>query len=68
LRAFLVGIHFEEIDLDLNDLVDKIMKDFDTSHDSCISMEEFFNGISRWLKKTKRTAVPCSLIRLFKVN
>uniref|UniRef100_A0A2N9FCL0 Uncharacterized protein n=1 Tax=Fagus sylvatica TaxID=28930 RepID=A0A2N9FCL0_FAGSY len=56
LRAFIVGIHFEEIDLHHNDVVDKIMKDFDTSHNYRIEEGEFIEGISRWLKNTKRTA------------
>ncbi|GMY31960.1 sodium/calcium exchanger NCL-like [Fagus crenata] len=61
LRAFIVGIHFEEIDLHHNDVVDKIMKDFDTSHNYRIEEGEFIEGISRWLKNTKRTAGPYSL-------
>jgi Ca2+-binding EF-hand superfamily protein len=68
LRAFIVGIHFEEIDLHHNDVVDKIMKDFDTSHNYRIEEGEFIEGISRWLKNTKRTAGPDSLVRFLKVN
>ncbi|GMY31968.1 vacuolar calcium ion transporter [Fagus crenata] len=56
LRAFIVGIQFDGIDLDLDVAVDKIMKDIDTSHNSCIEKEEFVDGISRWLNKTKRAA------------
>ncbi|KAB1216626.1 hypothetical protein CJ030_MR4G007832 [Morella rubra] len=53
-RAFILGIRIEEIDLDQNDAVDRIMKDFDTSHNSLIDRDEFFNGISRWLRRVVR--------------
>ncbi|GMY31958.1 sodium/calcium exchanger NCL-like, partial [Fagus crenata] len=66
LRAFIVGIQFEETDLHHNDVEEKIMKYFDINGNSCIEEKEFFTGISRWLKKTKRTAGPYSLIRFFK--
>ncbi|KAM3696726.1 hypothetical protein ACJW31_06G060300 [Castanea mollissima] len=52
LRALIVGIEFEEIDLDLDDAVNIIMNNFDTSGDSNIEKHEFVNGISTWLKKT----------------
>ena len=52
LRALLIGIQFEEIDLD--DTVNKIMNDFDTSGDSFIDEHEFVKGISGWLNKIKR--------------
>ena len=56
LRALMVGINFDEIDLDQNEAVNKIMKDFDTSGNSTIEEHEFVSGISRWLKKTMRAA------------
>ncbi|KAF3965916.1 hypothetical protein ACB098_06G080100 [Castanea mollissima] len=56
LRALMVGINFDEIDLDQNEAVNKIMKDFDTTGDSKIQGHEFFSGISRWLKKTMQAA------------
>ena len=56
LRSFIVGIQFDEIDLDLDVAVDKIMKDIDTSHNSRIEKEEFVDGVSRWLNKTKSAA------------
>ncbi|VVA16620.1 PREDICTED: sodium/calcium exchanger [Prunus dulcis] len=54
LRALIVGIRFDEIELDKNDAVNKVMKDFDTSHDSRISVDEFWVGVSKWLKEAKR--------------
>ncbi|XP_075669433.1 sodium/calcium exchanger NCL-like [Castanea sativa] len=57
LRALIVGIQFEEIsDLDFDDAVDKIMKDFDTSRNNKIDKREFVDGISKWLNKIKRVA------------
>ncbi|GLU18101.1 hypothetical protein SLE2022_344190 [Rubroshorea leprosula] len=54
LRALIVGIRFEEIDLDKDDAVNKVMKDFDTSNDQLISEREFVDGISKWLNEAKR--------------
>jgi hypothetical protein len=55
LRALIVGIEFEEIiDVDCDDAVDKIMKDFDTTRNDVIDKDEFFGGIERWLSKLKR--------------
>lgn len=54
LKALVVGIRFEEIDLNSNDAVDKLMRDFDTSRDNFIDETEFVNCISRWLKKATR--------------
>ncbi|KAJ7948715.1 Calcium-binding EF-hand [Quillaja saponaria] len=57
LRALIVGIRFEEIDLNHDDAVDKVMKDFDTSRDARVSSEEFVSGICRWLNRAKRSQV-----------
>lgn len=57
LRALIVGIHFNEIDLDENDVVDKVMKEFDTTHDSKVSLGEFIDGVERWLQKAKGAKV-----------
>lgn len=50
----IVGIQFEEIDLDRNEAVDKVMSDFDTSNDQFVDEGEFVKGISRWLMEAKR--------------
>ncbi|KAI9086061.1 hypothetical protein K1719_032138 [Acacia pycnantha] len=55
LRALFIGIQFDEIDLDHDDAVTKIIEDFDTSRNSQINEDEFFNGISIWLSKVKRS-------------
>ncbi|KAJ9671515.1 hypothetical protein PVL29_025291 [Vitis rotundifolia] len=54
LRPLIVGIQFEEIDLDKNEAVDKVMSDFDTSNDQFVDEGEFVIGISRWLMEAKR--------------
>ncbi|KAL3736152.1 hypothetical protein ACJRO7_025148 [Eucalyptus globulus] len=54
LKAFVIGIRFEEIDLDASD-ADKIMAAFDTSHDNRLSYDEFRKGIKKWLKKAVRS-------------
>ena len=67
LRAFIIGIQFEEFDLDHNAVVNKIRNYFDTSGNSSIEKEEFVDGISRWLNKTNRIAArnPGSETRVF---
>ncbi|KAK2632182.1 hypothetical protein EUGRSUZ_L01893 [Eucalyptus grandis] len=54
LKAFVIGIRFEEIDLDASD-ADKIMAAFDTSHDNRLSYDEFRKGIKKCLKKAVRS-------------
>jgi Ca2+-binding EF-hand superfamily protein len=55
LRAFLVGVQFEEMGLEEKGAVDQVMEDFDTSENNCIDEQEFIAGISKWLKEAKRT-------------
>lgn len=55
LRAMIVGLKFDEIELDKNDAVEKVMNDFDTSHDSHIDRDEFLFGISKWIHEAKRS-------------
>ncbi|KAM3697534.1 hypothetical protein ACJW30_06G120500 [Castanea mollissima] len=56
LRALVVGIQFEEIDLDIEDAVAQVMEDFDKSHDSQVDVDEFVTGISRWLNRARHFA------------
>ncbi|KAI3895513.1 hypothetical protein MKW92_010189 [Papaver armeniacum] len=55
LRALIIGIRFDEIDLNKEDAVKKLLRDFDTSGDSQVDEEEFIEGISKWLKEAKRS-------------
>lgn len=58
MRALVVGIQFEEIDLDHDDAVRKIIDDFDTSRNSFVDGDEFVNGICRWIQKAKGSRGP----------
>ncbi|GJM90731.1 hypothetical protein PR202_ga07039 [Eleusine coracana subsp. coracana] len=55
LQAFIIGVNFEDVDLDSNLAVDQVMADFDTSQNSVIEKGEFVNGILRWLEEAKRS-------------
>lgn len=57
LRALVIGIQFEDVDTNIDDAIEKVMEDFDTSKDSCIDEHEFVVGISRWLNKLKHSAI-----------
>ncbi|KAI8558520.1 hypothetical protein RHMOL_Rhmol04G0100800 [Rhododendron molle] len=59
LRALIVGIRFDEVDVDVHDIDDavkSILKEFDKSEDSLIDEEEFANGISSWIYRAMRSA------------
>ncbi|XP_047334606.1 sodium/calcium exchanger NCL-like [Impatiens glandulifera] len=49
LRALMLGIRLDEVNLDEDGAVDKVMKDFDTSLDSKVDYREFVLGISKWM-------------------
>ncbi|XP_022733179.1 sodium/calcium exchanger NCL-like [Durio zibethinus] len=55
LKALIIGIRFEEIDLDKDDAVKKVMADFDTSRDSFVQEDEFVKGITKWINEAKQT-------------
>ncbi|KAF4348628.1 hypothetical protein F8388_008550 [Cannabis sativa] len=55
IRALIIGINFNEIDLDSDDAANKVMSDFDTSNDRRVDKEEFVIGISKWLTEAKRS-------------
>nr|CAB3471770.1 unnamed protein product [Digitaria exilis] len=55
LHAFIVGINFEEVDLDKTDAVDKVMADFDTSRNDTVEEGEFVEGMKKWINEAKRS-------------
>ncbi|XP_062104636.1 sodium/calcium exchanger NCL1-like [Humulus lupulus] len=57
LRALIIGFQLEEEDMNVDDAVAQVMKDFDTSHDKQIDEIEFVKGFTRWLNKIKRAAI-----------
>ncbi|CAN4075569.1 unnamed protein product [Withania somnifera] len=58
LRALVVGIRLEEINLNENDAVEKLMKDFDTSHDQLVELSEFIAGVSKWFNEARGSNAP----------
>lgn len=57
LRSLIIGIQFDDMDINIDEAISQVMRDFDTSHDSKIDVDEFFKGISRWINKAKRVAI-----------
>ncbi|KAK4851295.1 hypothetical protein QYF36_013918 [Acer negundo] len=54
LKAFIIGIRFDEIHLDHDDAVEKLLTDIDMSNDSLIDIDEFITVVSKWLNEAKR--------------
>ncbi|XP_076908333.1 sodium/calcium exchanger NCL-like [Bidens hawaiensis] len=46
-----------EINLNEDDAVDKVMKDFDTSENDVIDFDEFVAGIAKWLEEAKASQI-----------
>ncbi|CAL9011776.1 unnamed protein product [Prunus brigantina] len=57
LRSLIIGIQFDDMDINIDEAISQVMRDFDTSHDSKIDVDEFFKGISKWINKAKRVAI-----------
>ncbi|KAI3803512.1 hypothetical protein L1987_31666 [Smallanthus sonchifolius] len=55
LRALVVGMQLNDINLNEDDAIDKVMKEFDTSGDEEIDFQEFITGIAHWLEEARRT-------------
>ncbi|KAJ9538515.1 hypothetical protein OSB04_031248 [Centaurea solstitialis] len=53
LQALVVGMQLNDINLNEDDAVIKLMRDFDTSGDDEIDFEEFVTGISQWLEEAR---------------
>ncbi|KAJ8755059.1 hypothetical protein K2173_016599 [Erythroxylum novogranatense] len=54
LKALIIGIRFEEIDLDNDNTVAEVMRDFDTSNDQSIDEDEFLAGVIKWLNEARQ--------------
>ncbi|XP_050381579.1 sodium/calcium exchanger NCL-like [Argentina anserina] len=58
LRSLIIGIEFDDgTDINIDEAASLVMRDFDTTLDSKIDIDEFFKGISRWINKAKRAAM-----------
>lgn len=55
LRALVLGIQFDQINLNHDDAVAKLMKDFDKSADNQVDLPEFIDGIAEWLEDVKKS-------------
>jgi Ca2+/Na+ antiporter len=53
LKALIVGIQFNEFNLDHNDAVEKVMKEFDTTLDTRVDLNEFIAGVGKWLAEAR---------------
>ncbi|KAJ4828540.1 hypothetical protein Tsubulata_035964 [Turnera subulata] len=56
LRSLILGIHVDDVGLDVDDVVSKVMSEFDISGDNYLSKTEFVQGISTWLSKVDPAA------------
>lgn len=58
LRSLIIGIQFDDdVDINIDEAISLVMRDFDTTRDSKIDIDEFFRGISRWINKAKRASI-----------
>ncbi|KAI7754655.1 hypothetical protein M8C21_030934 [Ambrosia artemisiifolia] len=57
LRALVVGMQLNAINLNEDDAIDKVMKEFDTSGDEQVDFQEFVTGIANWLEEARRTKI-----------
>jgi Ca2+/Na+ antiporter len=57
LRALVAGMQLNAINLNEDDAIDKVMKEFDTSGDEEVDFQEFITGIANWLEEARRTKI-----------
>ncbi|KAL4555098.1 hypothetical protein LXL04_037709 [Taraxacum kok-saghyz] len=53
LRALVVGLKLQDLNLDEDDAIDKVMSEFDMSNNNEIEFDEFTVGLQKWLKQAK---------------
>lgn len=53
LKEFLKEIKFRKFNSDDDTTTNEMMKDFDIDNDQKITMDEFVNGMTKWLDDTK---------------
>lgn len=49
LRALIIGVQFDEIDLDKDDAIKKVIRDYDRSGNAYVDVIVFIAGMSRWI-------------------
>lgn len=58
LGAFVVGLNFEGMSMGKDDIVEKVMKEFDTERpDGTIDLDEFTKGITKLLDRVRGAKV-----------
>ena len=55
LRELIMNIKFGSIPLDVDESVNKLIEELDTSGDQLINEEEFVSGLTKWMNKTHDT-------------
>lgn len=50
-----------EINLNEDEAANKVLKDFDTSENSMVDIEEFVAGIAKWLEEAKASQINAHL-------
>lgn len=55
LREFLEEIQFRKLNADMDTTTGEIMKEFDINHDDKITLNEFVDGMKKWLDDTKNS-------------
>ncbi|KAK9150350.1 hypothetical protein Syun_008659 [Stephania yunnanensis] len=58
LKALMIKIQIEDVDLDRDDAAQKVLADFDTSGDTFVNEDEFIEGISKWLSQMENYGCP----------
>lgn len=54
-------MQFEEMEFDKEETVDRIMSDFDVDYSGNLSYEEFYRGISKWIREARHiVAMPAN--------
>ncbi|MFS7946784.1 putative EF-hand domain-containing protein [Helianthus anomalus] len=61
LRALILGMRLSEINLSEDDVVDKVMKEFDQSENNLVDEKEFIAGIGKWLEEAKGSKIDAHL-------
>ncbi|KAA8515168.1 hypothetical protein F0562_018347 [Nyssa sinensis] len=56
LKGLIQQINFGKVKLDHDEVVEKVMKDFDEDGDNLINKQEFVSGIKKWLDEVIRVA------------
>lgn len=54
LKEFLKEIKFTKADLEKDEATSQMLRDFDADNDGKINIDEFVNGVTKWVDETKQ--------------